>query len=94
MLSPMSFRHRAGGTYGMGVCPGQAPIATDPFCLLRVKVVQSEENSAFCGVLVDIFQSVTAIRSANYTFSIKIITETDFKNRDGDKNKFPHHRLR
>ena len=49
----------------MGVCPGQAPIPIDPFCLLRVKVVPSEEDSASCGVLADIFQSATAIHSAN-----------------------------
>ena len=79
MLSPFndklsalsSFRHRVGGTYGMGVCPGQAPIAIDWFCLLRVKVVPSEEDSPSCGVLVDIFQSVNAIRSAIYAFLSK-----------------------
>ena len=70
-LALSSFRHRVGGTYGMGVCPGQAPIAIDWFCLLRVKVVPSEEDSPSCGVLVDIFQSVNAIRSAIYAFLSK-----------------------
>ena len=56
----------------MGVCPGQAPIAIGPFCLLLVKVVPSEEDSASCGVLVDIFQSVIAIHSANYAFLSKL----------------------
>ena len=56
----------------MGVCPGQAPITIDPVCLLRVRDVPLEEDSASCGVLADIFQSVTAIHSANYAFLSKI----------------------
>ena len=56
----------------MGVCPGQAPMALGPFCLLRVKVVPSEEDSASCGVLADLIQSFIAIGSVNYTFSSKL----------------------
>ena len=78
----------------MGVCPGQAPIAIDPFCFHRVKVVPSEEDSASCGVLVDLFQSVTAIRSVKYAFSIEITTQTAFKIRYGGEDKFLHHRFR
>ena len=48
----------------MGICPGQVLIALDPFCLLWVKIVPSEEDSASCGALADLFQSVTAIHSA------------------------------
>ena len=34
-LSPLSsYRLREGGTYDMGICPVQAPIAIGPFCLL------------------------------------------------------------
>ena len=66
-----AFRDREGRTYNMGVCPGQAPIAIDPFCLLRVKIVPSEENSASCGALAYTSQSVTAIHSAIYAFSSK-----------------------
>ena len=64
----------------MGVCPGQAPITIDPFCLLRVKVVPSEEDSASCGALADFLQSATAIHSANYASFVKITTQTAFKN--------------
>ena len=78
----------------MGICPGRAPIGIDPFCLLRVKVVPSEEDSASCGVLVDLLQSVTAIHSANYAFSVEITTQTAFKNRDGGEDNFLHHRFR
>ena len=56
----------------MGVCPEQAPIAIGPFCLLRVKVVLSEEDSASYGVLVDLVQSLIAIRSVNYAFLSKL----------------------
>ena len=56
----------------MGVCPGQAPMAIDPFCLLRVRPVPSEEDSASCGVLADFFQSVTAIYSVIYAFLLKL----------------------
>ena len=52
----------------MGVCPGKAPMTIDPFCLLRVKIIPSEEDSASCGALADFFQSVTAIHSAKYAF--------------------------
>ena len=56
----------------MGVCPGQAPTTIGPFCLLRVKIVPSEEDSASRGVLVDLFQSVTAVHSANYAYLSKL----------------------
>ena len=78
----------------MGVCPGEAPIAIDPVCLLRVKVVPSEEDSASFGVFVDLFQSVTAIRSVRYAFSVEITTQTAFKNGDDCKDKILSHRLR
>ena len=92
-LSPLSpLNHRARGTYSMGICP-MAPIAMDQFCLLRVNIVPSEEHSASCGVLVDLFQSVTAIRSVNYPFPVEITTQTALKNRDGGENKFLHQRF-
>ena len=56
----------------MGICPGQAPITIDPFGHLRVKFVPSEEDTASFGVLVDLFQSLTAIRSTNYAFLSKL----------------------
>ena len=55
----------------MGVCPGQAPMAMSPFCLLRVKTVPSEEDSASCEVLAGLIQSLIAVSSANYAFSSK-----------------------
>ena len=42
--------------------------AINPICLLRVKVVPSEEDSAPCGVLADPVQSLVAIDSVNYAF--------------------------
>ena len=62
----------------MAVCLGHAPIVLGPFCLLRVNVVLSEEDSASYVVLIDLFQSVTAIRSLNYALSIEITTQTAF----------------
>ena len=56
----------------MGVCPGQAPMTRGPLCLLRVKVVSSEEDSASCGVLADLIQSFIAIGNVNYTFALKL----------------------
>ena len=56
----------------MGICPGQAPMTIDPFCLLRVKVVPSEEDSASHGVLVDLVQSLIAICSGNCAFLSKL----------------------
>ena len=56
----------------MGMCPGQAPMTIGPLCLLRVKTVQSQENSASCGVLADLIQYFISIGSVNYTFSVKI----------------------
>ena len=55
----------------MGICPGQAPMAMSPFCLLRVRNVPSEEDSASCEVLAGLIQSVIAINSAHYAFSSK-----------------------
>ena len=68
----------------MGMCPGQAPMTIGPFCLLRVKVVPSEEDSASSGVLADLIQSFIAIGSVNYPFSLKLQTQIAFKNLDGD----------
>ena len=78
----------------MDVCPGQAPIAVGLILPPSGKVVPSEENSASCGVLVDLFQSVTAISSVNYAFSVKITTQTPFKHKDGGKDSVPHHKIR
>ena len=55
----------------MGICPGQAPMTMSSFCLLRVKTVPSEEDSASCEVLAGLIQSVIAISNANYAFSSK-----------------------
>ena len=55
----------------MGICPGQAPINMSPFCLLQVKTVPSEEDSASCEVLAGMIQSLIAVSSANYAFSAK-----------------------
>ena len=65
----------------MGVCPGQAPITIDPFCLLRVQDVPSEEDSASCGVLADLFLCVTGIHSANYAFLSKLPLRQPLKTR-------------
>ena len=59
---------RVGGRHGMGICPGQAPMTMNSFCLLRVKTVPSEEDSASCEVLAGLFQSVIAISNANCAF--------------------------
>ena len=53
-----------------GYVPGTAPMTISPFCLLRVKVVPSEEDSASCGVLADLMQTFIAIGSVNYTFAL------------------------
>ena len=45
----------------MGICPGQAPMTMCPFCLFRVKIVPSEEDSASCGVLAGLIQSLIAV---------------------------------
>ena len=65
----------------MGICPGQAPIAIHLFYPRRVKLVPSEKDS--CGILVDLFESVTAFRSVNYAFSVEVTTQTAFENIDG-----------
>ena len=78
-LLPLSlFDHRPGGTYNMGVCLGNAPLVLGPFCLLRVNVVPSEEDSVSYRVLIDVFQSVTAIGSLNDALPIKITSQTAF----------------
>ena len=56
----------------MGICPGQAPIVICPFCLLRVKTVPSEEDSASCGVLAGLIQSLIAVSNVNYALSSKL----------------------
>ena len=72
-LSPLSLlRHRDGGTYDMGICPEQSSIATGQFCLLRIKVVPSEEDFVSCGVLVVLVQSLIAICSVNYVSLSKL----------------------
>ena len=55
----------------MGICLGQAPMTMISFCLLRVKTVPSEEDSASCEVLAGLIQSLIAVSSANYAFSSK-----------------------
>ena len=71
----------------MGICPGQAPMAMSPFCLLRVRNVPSEEDSASCEVLAGLIQSVIAISSAHYAFSSKPTLRQPLKNASGAKGK-------
>ena len=80
----------------MGICPGQAPMAMSPFCLLRVRNVPSEEDSASCEVLAGLIQSVIAISSAHYAFSSKLTLRkckwwkgkiTFFRSYTGDRNE-------
>ena len=71
----------------MGICPGQAPMAMSPFCLLRVRNVPSEEDSASCEVLAGLIQSVIAISSAHYAFSSKPTLRQPLKNASGAKEK-------
>ena len=71
----------------MGICPGQAPMAMSPFCLLRVRNVPSEEDSASCEVLAGLIQSVIAISSAHYAFSSKPTLRQPLKNASGGKEK-------
>ena len=71
----------------MGICPGQAPMAMSPFCLLRVRNVPSEEDSASCEVLAGLIQSVIAISSAHYAFSSKSTLRQPLKNASGGKEK-------
>ena len=56
----------------MGICPGQAPIAMSPFCLLRVKTVRSEENSASWRALAGLIQSLIAVSNVNHALSSKL----------------------
>ena len=60
------------GAHGMGICPGQAPMTTSPFCPFRVKTVPSEEDCPSCGVLVDLVQPLITIGSVNYAFLSKL----------------------
>ena len=53
----------------MGICPGQAPMTMSSFCLLQVKTVPSEEDSASCEVLADLVLSLTAVSNVNYALS-------------------------
>ena len=55
----------------MGICPGQALMTMSSFCLLVVKTVPSEEDSASCEVLAGLIQSLIAVSSANYPLSSK-----------------------
>ena len=71
----------------MGICPGQAPMAMSPFCLLQVRNVPSEEDSASCEVLAGLIQSVIAISSAHYAFSSKPTLRQPLKNASGGKEK-------
>ena len=71
----------------MGICPGQAPMALSPFCLLRVRNVPSEEDSASCEVLAGLIQSVIAISSAHYAFSSKPTLRQPLKNASSGKEK-------
>ena len=71
----------------MGICPGQAPMTMSPFCLLRVKTVPSQEDSAACEVLAGLIQSLIAVSSANYAFSSKPSLRQPLKNRGGGKGK-------
>ena len=71
----------------MGICPGQAPMAMSPFCLLRVRNVPSEEDSASCEVLAGLIQSVIVISSAHYAFSSKPTLRQPLKNASGGKEK-------
>ena len=80
--------NRVGGTHGMGIYPGQAPMTMSSFCLLRVKAVPSEEDSASCGVLADLIQSLIAVSSAIYAFSSKPSLRQPLKNRGDGKGKF------
>ena len=42
------------------------------FCLLRVKTVPSEEDSASCEVLAGLIQSLIAVNTVNYALSSKL----------------------
>ena len=64
----------------MGVCPGQAPMTMSSFCLLRVKTVPSEADSASCEVLAGLMQSLIAVSSANYALSSKLSHRQPLKN--------------
>ena len=72
----------------MGTCPGQASMTMSSFCLLRVKTVPSEEDSASCEVLAGLIQFLIAVSSANYAFSSKPSLRQPLKNRSGGKGKF------
>ena len=56
----------------MGICPRQAPMTMSSFCLLRVKTLPSEEDSASCEVLACLVQSLIAVSSANYALFSKL----------------------
>ena len=71
----------------MSICPRQAPMTMNSFCLFRVKTVPSEEDSASCEVLAGLVQSLIAVSSANYAFSSKPSLRQPLKNRGGGKGK-------
>ena len=50
----------------MGICRGHAPMTMSSFCLLGVKTVPSEEDSASCEVLAGLIQSLIAVSNVNY----------------------------
>ena len=56
----------------MSICPGQAPMTMSSFCLLRVKTVPSEKDSASFEVLAGLIQSLLAVSSANYALSSEL----------------------
>ena len=72
-LSPfLQLSYKDGGAHGMGICPGQAPMTMSPFCLLWVKTVPPEEDSASGGVLAGQIQSLIAISSVSYAFASQL----------------------
>ena len=72
-LSPLpQLIYRDGGAHEMGISPGQAPRAMSQICLLQVKTVPPEEDSASFGVLAGLIQSLFDISSVNYAFASKL----------------------
>ena len=58
---------------------GQAPIVMSPFCLIRVKKFQWEEDSPSCGVLDGLIQSLLAVNNMNYALSSNLPLRQPFK---------------
>ena len=63
----------------VGICQGHALIAMSPFCLLRVKTVPSEEDSASCAELAGLIQSLIAVSNVNYALSSNLPLRQPFK---------------